>query len=115
MTIGAFRHGPQEIVERGVRLGIWIDDRDTREQDLALVEDIRHLGGIVMVIGQKLPEEVGELVLELPDVPSDFQYIIDVIPAQLAAEHFAACQSIDPDSFRVCSYVVETEHGLGVR
>jgi hypothetical protein len=33
--------------------------------------------------------------------------LLDIIPAQLAAERLAGLAGVDCDSFRLCSYVVE--------
>ena len=48
--------GPQEIVAKHGRFGLWIDGRDMREQDLAVARDLKRLGASVMLIGQDLPE-----------------------------------------------------------
>jgi glucosamine--fructose-6-phosphate aminotransferase (isomerizing) len=112
MGTGGFRHGPQEMVAEGSRFGIWIDERRMRGQDLAVARDLRRLGASVMLIGQDLPEDAGDLVLRLPEVPPDWQFLIDVIPAQLVAERLAKMSGVDCDSFRLCSYIVEHEWGL---
>jgi glutamine---fructose-6-phosphate transaminase (isomerizing) len=112
MGTGGFRHGPQEMVTEGVRLGIWIDRHRMRGQDLAVARDLLQLGASVMLIGQDLPEDGGDLVFNLPSVPSDWQFLIDVIPVQLAAERLARLSGVDCDSFRLCSYIVEDEWGL---
>ena len=112
MGTGGFRHGPQEMVGAGVRFGIWIDGRNMRGQDLAVARDLTRLGASVMLIGQDLPDDAGELVFRLPGVPPEWQFLIDVIPAQLAAERLARLSDVDCDSFRLCSYIVEDEWGL---
>jgi glucosamine--fructose-6-phosphate aminotransferase (isomerizing) len=112
MGAASFRHGPQEIVEKDMRFGIWIDGGRMREQDLALARDLRKLGARVMLIGQRLPEDAGDLVLQLPEIPSEWQFLIDIIPAQLVAERLARLSGADPDTFRLCSFVVEDEAGL---
>ncbi len=109
---GAFRHGPQEMVEDGTRFGIWIDARRMRGQDLAVARDLRRLGASVMLIGQELTENDGDLVFRIPEMPAEWQFLIDVIPAQLAAERLAHLSGVDCDSFRLCSYIVEDEWGL---
>lgn len=109
---GSFRHGPQEIVTRNVHFGIWIDGQTMREQDLAVARDLRALGASVMLIGQDLPEDGGDLVFQLPHIPPEWQFLIDIIPAQLAAERLAGLSGVDCDSFRLCSYIVEDEFGL---
>jgi fructoselysine-6-P-deglycase FrlB-like protein len=112
MGTGGFRHGPQEMVTQSTRFGMWIDGRQMRGQDLAVARDLMRLGASVMLIGQDIPANAGDLVFRLPEVPSEWQFLIDVIPVQLAAEHLALLSGVDCDSFRLCSYIVEDEWGL---
>jgi len=112
MGTGSFRHGPQEIVGKDVRFGLWIDGTKMREQDLAVARDLRKLGAWVMLIGQRLPEDAGDLVFQLPQTASEWQFLVDIIPAQLVAERLARLSGVDSDTFRLCSFVVEEESGL---
>jgi glucosamine--fructose-6-phosphate aminotransferase (isomerizing) len=112
MGTGSFRHGPQEILTEGLRFGVWIDGAKMHEEDLAVARDLEKLGASVMVIGQNLNEEVGELVLRIPAVPPGWQFVFDIVPAQLAAERLARLSGVDCDSFRLCSYIVRGEYGL---
>jgi glutamine---fructose-6-phosphate transaminase (isomerizing) len=112
MGTGGFRHGPQEMVTKDARFGIWLDGQRMRAQDLAVARDLRRLGASVMLIGQDLPTDIGDLVFQLPTVPAEWQFLLDIIPAQLAAERLAWLAGVDCDSFRLCSYVVEDEYGL---
>jgi hypothetical protein len=91
---------------------MWIDGARMREQDLALTRDLGRLGARVMLIGQKLPEDASDLVLQLPAIPAGWQFLIDIIPAQLVAERLAGLSGADCDSFRLASYVVDDEGGL---
>jgi glutamine---fructose-6-phosphate transaminase (isomerizing) len=112
MGTGSFRHGPQEMVAEGTRFGMWIDGRKMRGQDLAVARDLMQLGASVMLVGQNLQEDSGSLVFRLPRIPAEWQFLIDVIPAQLAAERLARLSGVDCDSFRLCSYIVEDDWGL---
>lgn len=112
MGTGAFRHGPQEMITPGLRIGLWIDGGAMREQDLALAHDLVQLGANVMLIGQRLESGAADLVLSLPPVPPQWQFLIDSIPAQLAAERLAHLRGMNCDAFRLCSYIVEGEGGL---
>jgi glucosamine--fructose-6-phosphate aminotransferase (isomerizing) len=112
MGTGSFRHGPQEMIAKDFRFGMWIDGAQMREQDLAVARDLRQLGASVMLIGQHLPEDAGDLVFQLPVIPSEWQFLIDIIPVQLAAERLSRLLGVDCDSFRLCSFVVEDEYGL---
>jgi hypothetical protein len=100
------------MVTQDVRFGIWIDRERMRAQDLAVARDLRKLGVSVMLIGHGLPNDPGDLVFQLPAVPRDWQFLIDIIPAQLAAERLAQLSGVDCDSFRYCSFIVEDEYGL---
>jgi len=112
MGTSSFRHGPQEMVYPDTRFAVWIDGERMREQDLAVARDLERLRASVMLIGQRLPGDAASLVFELPEIPANWQFLIDVIPAQLAAEQLARRAGVDCDSFRYSSYVVEDEYGL---
>jgi len=112
MGTGSFRHGPQEMVVPGTRFGIWIDDERMRAQDFAVARDLRKLGACVMLIGQNLAQDAADLAFQLPDMPHNWQFLVDIIPAQLAAEKLARLSGVDSDSFRYCSFIVEDEFGL---
>jgi glutamine---fructose-6-phosphate transaminase (isomerizing) len=118
MTTGGFRHGPQEMVSPGTRIGIWIDNRILSSEDLALAGDLRNLGCRVMLIGQDLPDDAADLVLSLPRLPEAagrWQFLVDIMPGQLAAEALARHRGVDCDTFRICPYIIEAEGGLAVQ
>lgn len=112
MSTSSFRHGPQEIVRPRMRFCVWIDQTLMRGQDLSVAHDLRELGASVMVIGENVAQDDGDLVCELPVSPAHWQFAIDILPIQLAAERLSKLSGVDCDSFRICSYIVEDEHGL---
>jgi glucosamine--fructose-6-phosphate aminotransferase (isomerizing) len=112
LSTGGFRHGPQEIVAPGLRVGLWIDAKLRREEDFQLARDLRKLGARVLTIGQGVPADAGDLVFEVPPIPAAWQFVTDIIPAQLAAEHLSGLRGVDCDSFRLSSHVVTSEGGL---
>ncbi len=112
MGTGSFRHGPQEMVTKNTRFAIWIDREQMRQQDLAVTRDLRSMGASVMLIGHDVPKDAGDLIFELPQPPLHWQFLTDIIPAQLAAEHLAHVSGVDCDSFRFASYIVEDDYGL---
>ena len=112
MGTSSFRHGPQEIVKPRMRFCMWIDQSQMREQDLTVAHDLRELGASVMLVGENFPGDAADLVCQLPSSPPHWQFVIDVLPVQLAAERLSRVAGVDCDSFRLCSYVVEDEHGL---
>jgi glutamine---fructose-6-phosphate transaminase (isomerizing) len=115
LTTGGFRHGPQEIVREGLRVGLWLDKVNQSAQDLELVGDLRNLGANVLLIGQDLDGIEADVVLNLPRILPEWQFLIDIIPAQIAAECLSRRAGRDCDSFRICSYIVTDEGGLGLK
>jgi glutamine---fructose-6-phosphate transaminase (isomerizing) len=111
MGTSSFRHGPLEMIAKDMRFGLWIDGQRMREADLAIARDLKRLGVSVMLIGQHVPENSADLVFQLPEVPPDWQFLIDIVPAQLAAERLSRLSGVDCDSFRLCSFVVEDDTG----
>src|SRR5262249_18699741 len=69
MGTGPFRHGPQEVMMKDVRIAIWIDSEQMREQDLAVAHDLRELGASVMLVGHDIANDSGDVVFQLPRVP----------------------------------------------
>ena len=65
-----------------------------------------------MLIGENIPPDTADLVCQLPKSPAHWQFVVDVMPIQLAAEQLSRMSGVDCDSFRICSYIVEDEHGL---
>ncbi len=111
MSTGSFRHGPQEIVSPGMRFCLWLDQHSLRAEDLEVAEDLRKLGAAVMLIGEGL-SGAGDTVFSLPESPPGWQFLIDIIPAQLAAERLSRLRGVDCDSLRFCPYIVESEGGI---
>ena len=112
MGTSTFRHGPQEIMTQDIRLAVWIDDEQMRPQDLAVAQDLRRLGAPVMLVGCDVPADAADLVFALPRFPRHWQFLGNIIPAQLAAERLAELTGVDCDSFRFASYIVEDEDKL---
>jgi glucosamine--fructose-6-phosphate aminotransferase (isomerizing) len=107
-----FRHGPQEVIRKGMRFAVWIDQEKSRHQDLAMAHDLKKLGAKVLAIGQDLPTTAGDCVLEIPSTPSGWQFVLDIVPIQLASECLARFGNQNCDEFRLCAYIVEDEGGL---
>jgi glucosamine--fructose-6-phosphate aminotransferase (isomerizing) len=111
LATGNFRHGPQEIIRSGLRVGMWIHPDRSRDEDLRLAADLRRFGVRVMLIGQNLAASA-DLVLEIPPTAGPRQFLVDVMPAQLMAERLARLRGVDCDTFRYGAHVVEGEGGL---
>jgi hypothetical protein len=93
---------------------MWLDKDHLQHHDLKLASDLRILGAKVLLIGQRIDDLAAGLFLELPAIPSEWQFIIDIVPIQIAAERLAGRAGRDCDSFRLCSYIVTDEGGLSI-
>lgn len=91
---------------------MWLDGAKLRTEDLTLAKDLRGHGAKVLLIGQELAADAADLVVNIPAIPAAWQFLIDIIPAQLAVERLARLRGVDCDSFRICPYIVEQEGGL---
>lgn len=111
LTTGHFRHGPQEIIARDLRVALWLDQRRMRRADLDLVADLRRHGVRVALIGHDLSGD-SDLSLEVPATPEGWQFAVDCVPAQLMAERVARLRGVDCDGFTHCPYVITGEGGL---
>jgi hypothetical protein len=94
-----------------MRVGIWIDDH-AREADYAVARDLRSLRAMVMAVGSDLPDDIGDLTIDFPHWPAGWQFLMNIIPAQLGAERLALLSGVDCDAFRFASYVVKDSYGL---
>lgn len=112
LTTGSFRHGPQEIINNGINVAIWIANDTTRNYDCKLVNDLVEKQVNVLSIGSNLPAELKGHKIEIPSLPPLLSPVIGIIPMQLAAEKLASIKGVDPDVFLYCNFVVEAEGGL---
>lgn len=112
LTTGAFRHGPQEIINNGIHVAIWIGNETARNHDCKLVNDLVEKQVNVLSIGSNLPKELKGHKIELPSLPCLLSPVIGIIPMQLASEKLAGKKGVDPDVFLYCNFVVEAEGGL---
>ena len=113
MTTSTFRHGPQEILAAGeIRVVVWLDPERSRENDMRLIQDLRKRHSAIFAIGQQKDPSARDLWIDLPDIPADWQFLIDIVPIQIASETYAMHRGYDCDKFLVSSYVVESDGGL---
>lgn len=112
LSTGAFRHGPQEIINNPLNMAIWLENKIAREHDVKLINDLTERGVNMLSIGHNLPAALKGHAIEIPACPWLFSPVINIIPMQLAAEKLAGMKGIDPDVFFYCNFIVESEGGL---
>ncbi len=112
LTTGAFRHGPQEIINNPLNMAVWLENNTAREHDVQLANDLVAKKVNVLTIGQELPGQLNGHKISVPPCPWLFSPVINIIPLQLAAEKLARMKGVDPDVFFYCNFIVESEGGL---
>ncbi|RPD42595.1 SIS domain-containing protein [Chitinophaga barathri] len=112
LTTGAFRHGPQEIIDNPLNMAVWLENNIARDHDVKLINDLVGKKVNVLSIGQELPGRLKGHTVYVPSCPWLFSPVINIIPLQLAAEKLARMKGIDPDVFLYCNFIVESEGGL---
>jgi glucosamine--fructose-6-phosphate aminotransferase (isomerizing) len=112
LTTGGFRHGSQEVVRAGTRIGLWIQPEAHRDGDLRIAVELQAMGAEVLLVGQALHCPEAALAINVPPLPAVWQFVLDIIPAQLAAEQLAWLRGEDCDAFRYCPYVIQHAVGL---
>lgn len=113
LSTGAYRHGPQETVRPGLRVGLWLPrDGMFREGDLILFQEMREQGVKTMLIGERLRPDLADMVFDMPETPSGWSWLIDVVPGQLAAEKLANLRGENCDGFKYSAHVVRSLVGL---
>jgi glutamine---fructose-6-phosphate transaminase (isomerizing) len=112
LSTGGFRHGPQEMVREGLRVAMWLDGEKLRAEDLAVAADLHRNGSRVFLIGQGVEHDAADLVINLPSILPRWQFLIDIIPVQIAVERLSRLRGVDCDTFRLCPYIVDHAGGL---
>lgn len=112
LTTGAFRHGPQEIINNPLNMAVWLETHIAGDHDVKLINDLVEKKVNVLSIGQELPAQLKGHTISIPPCPWLFSPVINIIPLQLAAEKLARMKGIDPDVFLYCNFIVESEGGL---
>lgn len=114
MGTGNFRHGPQEVLlNKGkIEIGLWMPNDGLRAMDVALVNDLKQHGAKTILIGEELDPDLGDVTLNIPTTPDGWNFLVDIIPMQLAAEYLASVKNQNCDKFEICSYIISSEFGL---
>ncbi|HZR58872.1 MAG TPA: hypothetical protein VFA74_18530 [Terriglobales bacterium] len=63
-------------------------------------------------IGQDISADASDLVLKIPSIPPEWQFLIGIIPIQVVAERVAYLGNQDCDAFCICPYIVEEKGDL---
>lgn len=110
MSAAHFRHGPVEVVSPDFRAIVFATQKETRDLDLRLAQDLHALGGTVRVIGGGPELAVSSWPSSLPSNP--LATILEIIPVQIAAARLAEWRGIPPADFQFAPMVTVEETGF---
>ncbi len=119
MPAGELRHGPTALVDENLPI-IVLATRDDSDPDsmlryqktLAVIEHIKTAGGKTIAIATEGDREISKLaahVIFVPPAPELLLPILEVVPLQLFAYHFAILNGHNVDSPRNLTKAVVTE------
>lgn len=112
LSTGAFRHGPQEIINNPLNMAVWLENQVARNHDVQLINDLSDRGVNMLTIGHQLPSGLKGHSIEIPACPWLLTPVINIMPMQLVAAKLARIKGVDPDVFFYCNFIVESEGGL---
>ena len=106
MSSPAFRHGPLEMVNPGLRALVFAGDRATSSLNELLVRDVIAAGGRAAIVG----EGAAQPVFRLPsDLPARVYLILEMLPVQMMSLALAVIAGREPGVFQHASKVTVTQ------
>ncbi len=102
MNGGNFRHGPLEMVRRGLTVLLFTHSRSrTHSQSLRLAQDVLQFGGKVILLSDTpaLPPREHLVQLCIPCPCEELSPITTVLPVQLLVNAWAEAQGLTPGDF----------------
>ena len=103
---GEFRHGPMEMLNNSLGVMVFNTPGSTLELSLRLSHDVVKRGGALITVG---PQRSSPNHLVLPPVAEDLMPILEILPIQLLAHHFAQTIGLIPGNFQWSGKVVLQE------
>lgn len=105
MSSAAFRHGPMEMLNEHVWLGIFSGDERSRELNLRLARDLLARGARCELIG---PEAVCA-PLRLPECSPQLRPILEILPIQMMTLALATLSGREAGQFEHANKITDTE------
>jgi len=96
MSSAAFRHGPFEVLEPGVFVGIFAGDATARPLNQRLLADIEPTGATAVLFSSDSPHAA----CRLPQVSAPLLPVVEILPAQMLTLAVAALRHHQPGRFR---------------
>jgi glucosamine--fructose-6-phosphate aminotransferase (isomerizing) len=105
MSSAAFRHGPFEMLEQGVFVGVFAGDRKTWSLNRGLVQDLARNSAEAVLIGG----DAGRGSCRLPEVGEIVRPIVEILPVQMITLALAAIANREPGKFERATKVTVIE------
>ena len=96
MPASELKHGTLALIEKGTPVVVLNPTGDVHEDTLSSAEELRARGADVIGISDA-KDQVYRHFIRVPRVQPKFQPIVEAIPLQLLAYHFAVARKNDPD------------------
>jgi glutamine---fructose-6-phosphate transaminase (isomerizing) len=115
MSCAQFRHGPVEVVDEDFHGVVFTSQKATAAVDIALAEDLMHIGGKVRCIGPcGGKSNIAPMCAWPHDVPARFASILEIAPLQILAYEGALARGVRPGQFRFAPAVTRSETGFSI-
>ena len=105
MSSAAFRHGPIEMLNPGIFVGVFLGDQTTQKLNEGLLADIRQAGARGELIGEKATLES----FRLAEGEAAIRPILEILPIQMATIALAALAGREAGKFERATKVTRTE------
>ena len=102
-----FRHGPLEMVRKGVVTIIYAGDDISRPLNRQLAFDIQKNGGSVVWVDNKPDPDLTSFIL--PEVPGIFAPLVEIVPMQLMTLIMADKAGVEPGIFKIVGKITTVE------
>jgi len=96
MPASELKHGTLALIEKGTPVVVLNPSGDVHADTLSSAEELRARGADVIGISDT-KDEVYRHFIKVPGVQPKFQPVVEAIPLQLLAYHFALAKKNDPD------------------
>jgi glutamine---fructose-6-phosphate transaminase (isomerizing) len=96
MPASELKHGTLALMEKGTPVVVINPSGDTHADSLSNAEELKARGADVIGVSD-VKDEVYSLLVSMPAVQPKFMPIVEVVPLQLLAYHFALARKNNPD------------------
>ena len=95
MSSAAFRHGPFEMLQRGIFVGVFLGDEKASALNARMAQEIAATGATSV----SFANEAAHPACRLPGVPEIVRPIVEILPIQMMTLALAALAGREPGKF----------------